>query len=85
MDIKGKHANEALLYQVVTQQNPHIVGMMGIHIMDVLAGELKQEEFAELLHDAEKNALATFSNSGGQVQQEEQGQEGEGQPQSTGM
>lgn len=75
MDITSKHANESLLHRVVTEQNPHVVGMMGIHIMDVLAGELDHAQFSELLMNAEHEALGTFSNSGGKVEQPQEQQQ----------
>jgi hypothetical protein len=56
MDVKSKHTNELLLQNVVQEAPAHIVGLMGIHVMDVLAGELSAKDFADLLQDAEKYA-----------------------------
>lgn len=66
MDIKSKHVNELLLQNVVQAAPPHIVGLMGIHVMDVLAGELSAKDFAELLQDAEKYANNLVKVASGQ-------------------
>ncbi len=78
MDVKSKRANELLLQHVVQEAPPHVVGLMGIHVMDVLAGELSAKDFTDLLQEAEKYAnhvVKVASGQGHQLEpQEEQGE-----------
>lgn len=70
MDAQSPKKNEALLHQFVNQEDPHVVGMVGIQALAVLAREMKAEEFEQFISQNVEEAAS-------QVQQlQEQSQTG---------
>jgi hypothetical protein len=56
MDTKSPRENEAILHSFVDQEDPHIVGLVGIEALTVLARELPTEKFKEFLQESINHA-----------------------------
>ncbi len=56
MDVQSPKQNEMLLHTFIEQQDPHVVGLVGIEALMALARELPAEKFQEFLQQTTQDA-----------------------------
>jgi hypothetical protein len=52
MDVQSPKQNEMMLHTFIEQEDPHVVGLVGIEALTALARELPAEKFQEFMHHA---------------------------------
>lgn len=56
MDTKSPKENKAILHAFVNQEDPHVVGLVGIEALDLLSQQMPTEKFKDFLQDAIQSA-----------------------------